>query len=164
MDILNQFGINPVLLAAQTINFLILLFLLRKFLYGPILRVLETRKKKIEESLKNAEEIERKLLLTEEEKEKILAKTAIEAGKLIDDTKKEIELMKQEGRVQAEALAAQIIKKGEASAKAEMERMQSEVMSHLSEIIALGMQKITGKALNKKEERELIEKEVRNLS
>src|SRR3989344_4706705 len=112
MEILNQFGINPILLAAQVVNFLILLFILKKFLYKPILKVLEARKQKIEESLKNAEEIERKLLLTEEEKEKILAKTSLEAQKILDETKKEIEVMKEEGKVQATEIAAQIIKKG----------------------------------------------------
>jgi len=43
MDILNQFGIKPVLLAAQVVNFLALLFILKKFLYQPILKVLKTR-------------------------------------------------------------------------------------------------------------------------
>ena len=73
MDILNQFGVQPILLAAQVVNFLILLFILKKFLYGPILKVLDSRKKTIEQSLKNAEEIERRLLETTEEKEKVMA-------------------------------------------------------------------------------------------
>ena len=60
MDILSQFGVKPILLAAQVVNFLILLFILKKFLYGPILKVLSERRKKIEDSLKNVEEIEKR--------------------------------------------------------------------------------------------------------
>ncbi|MBI2040354.1 F0F1 ATP synthase subunit B [Candidatus Microgenomates bacterium] len=164
MDILNQFGINPILLAAQVVNFLILLFILKKFLYGPILKLLNERKKRIEDSLKNAEEIERKLLLTEEEKEKILAKTALEAQKLMDETKKEIEIMKEEGKAQAEQLASQIIKKGEETARAEMERSRQELMSHMAEIVGLGIERVTGKAFRGKGQKEVIEKEVKNLS
>jgi|SRR3989344_3099200 len=164
MEILNQFGINPLLLLAQVVNFFVLLFILKKFLFGPILKVLEERKKIVAQSLENAEEIERKLLETEEEKEKVLAKTAAEVQKLMDDTKKEIEVMKEEGRVQAEVLAAQIIKKGQENAQDEMEKMRQEVMSHMAEIVAAGMEKVAGKSFSIKDKKELIEREVKNLS
>mgnify|MGYP003395159155 CR=1 FL=1 len=164
MDILNQFGVQPILLAAQVVNFLILLFILKKFLYKPILKVLDERKKKIADSLKNAEEIEKRLLQTEEEKEKILAKTSQEAQKLIDETKKEIEVMKEEGKVQAEQLAAQIIKKGEETAKAEMEKMKQELTNHLGEIVTIGMEKVSGKVISSKDQQRLIDQEIKNLS
>ena len=164
MDIFNQFGINPILLAAQAVNFLILLFILKKFLYKPILKVLEERKKKIEDSLKNAEEIERKLQLTEEEKEKILAKTSQEAQKLLDRVKKEIELMKEEGKVEAQQEASRIIQKGQEQLKAEMEKMRQELMGNLGTFVAMGMEKMTGKVLNKKDQRDIFEKEIKNLS
>jgi len=164
MDILNQFGINPILLAAQVVNFFILLFILKKFLYKPILRVLEERKKKIEDSLKNAEEIERKLQLTEDEKEKILAKTSQEAQKLLDRVKKEIELMKEEGKVEAQQEASRIIQKGQEQLKAEMEKMRQELMGNLGTFVAMGMEKMTGKVLNKKDQRDIFEKEIKNLS
>jgi len=76
MEIFNQFGINPLLLLAQVVNFAVLLFILKRFLYKPILKVLEERKKRIEESLKNAEEIEKRLVETAELEEEILAKSA----------------------------------------------------------------------------------------
>ena len=164
MEILNQFGINPILLAAQAVNFLILLFILKKFLYKPILKVLEERKKKIEDSLKNAEEIEKKLQLTEDEKEKILAKTSQEAQKLLDRVKKEIELMKEEGKVEAQQEASRIIQKGQEQLKAEMEKMRQELMGNLGTFVAMGMEKMTGKVLNKKDQRDIFEKEIKNLS
>ena len=164
MEILNQFGINPILLAAQVVNFFILLFILKRFLYKPILKVLEERKKKIEDSLKNAEEIERKLQLTEEEKEKILAKTSQEAQKLLDRVKKEIELMKEEGKVEAQQEASRIIQKGQEQLKAEMEKMRQELMGNLGTFVAMGMEKMTGKVLNKKDQRDIFEKEIKNLS
>ncbi len=164
MEILNQFGINPILLAAQVVNFLILLFILKKFLYKPILKVLDERKQKIAYSLKNVEEIERKLLQTEEEKDKILAKTVAETQKMIDDTKKELEVLREEMNLQAKEQVEQIIKKGEEVAKAEVERMKKEMMGNMAELVAVAMEKVTGKVLNKKDQRDLIEREVKNLS
>ena len=164
MEILNQFGVQPILLAAQVVNFLILLFILKRFLYKPLLKVLDERKKKIADSLKNAEEIERKLLMTEEEKEKILAKTQADAQKLLDETKKEIEVMKEEGRLQAEVLAAQIIKKGEESAQAQMEKMETILREKAGEMVVMALQKVTGKIITKEDQKKIIEREVKNLS
>ncbi len=164
MNFLSDFGVNPILLAAQVVNFLILLFILKKFLYGPILKVLATRKQKIEESLKNAEEIEKRLLETEEEKDRVLAKAASDVQKLIDEAKKEIEVMKEEGKAHAEILAAQIIKKGEETAKAETEKMQKELMGSFAEIVTLGMEKVTGKLINKKDQKDIIDRSIKNIS
>src|SRR3989344_2266081 len=85
MDFLNDFGVKPVLLAAQAVNFFILLFILKKFLYKPILGMLETRKQKIAESLKNAESIEKKLQAIGEEREEALKKAGKEAEEIIRD-------------------------------------------------------------------------------
>ncbi|MBI2601212.1 F0F1 ATP synthase subunit B [Candidatus Daviesbacteria bacterium] len=164
MDILSQFGVQPVLLAAQVVNFLILLFILKRFLYKPVLKVLDERRKRVEESLKNAEEIEKKLLETEEAKNKILEKASLDVQKMLDETKKEIEVMKEEGKVQSEQMAAQIIKKGQEEARAAVEKMEQELMSKLGDIVALGMEKVTGKVLKTSDQKEIIEKTVRGMS
>lgn len=164
MEILNQFGVNPILLFAQVVNFLVLLFILKRFLYKPILKVLSERRQKIEQSLRNAEEIKKKLLETQEESEKILAKTAAQTQKMMDDAKKELELFRDEMRQNAKREAEQIIRKGQESAQAQALRMQQEVMSKMAEIVAVGIEKVTGKVLNKKEQKDILEREVKNIS
>lgn len=46
---MEQLGIEPQLLLAQLVNFLIILFVLSKLLYKPILGMIEKRKKEIAE-------------------------------------------------------------------------------------------------------------------
>jgi F-type H+-transporting ATPase subunit b len=164
MNFLSDFGVQPILLAAQVVNFLLLLFILKKFLYGPLLKVLAQRREKIAESLKNAEEIEELRLKIEQDREKVLAKASEDVQKLLDEAKKEIEGMKEEGRVQAESLAAQIIHKGEIEANAKAEALRQEVMGKVAEIVAVGMEKVTGKSMSKKDQRTLIDREIKNLS
>jgi F-type H+-transporting ATPase subunit b len=164
MEILDQFGINPLLLAAQVVNFFILLFILKKLLYNPLLKVLDARKYKIEESLKNAEEIERRLQETSEQVEEMLTKASNEAQKIISEAKSEIEIIKEEGRQKADEIATQIIKRGEETVAQEMVRKEQELMTHISEIVTIGIEKVIGKSFNKKDQLELIEKEVKNLS
>jgi F-type H+-transporting ATPase subunit b len=56
MEILKTFGFDPILLGAQIINFLIIFYLLKRFLYKPVLGMLKTREDKIKEGIKQAEE------------------------------------------------------------------------------------------------------------
>ena len=50
---MEKLGIQPILIIAQIVNFVILLLLLKKFLFKPILKVLDERKKKAEEVLQS---------------------------------------------------------------------------------------------------------------
>jgi len=58
---MNGLGIDWQLLIAEIINFVILLLILKRFLYKPFLRLLEQRRVKIEEGIKKAEEAEKSL-------------------------------------------------------------------------------------------------------
>ncbi len=52
---MDALGINGPFLIAQIVNFVLLLLLLRAFLYKPVLKMLESRKQRIAEGLQAAE-------------------------------------------------------------------------------------------------------------
>lgn len=87
MEILRNFGFDPVMLAAQIVNFLIILYLLKRFLYKPIFDMLKKRVDTIKEGLKQAEESRLTLEKTLEEEKKILAKAQDTAREIIGDAK-----------------------------------------------------------------------------
>ncbi len=55
-DLFEQLGINWKLFLSQTVNFFILLFVLKVFVYKPLLAIIKERSKKIKEGLEKAEE------------------------------------------------------------------------------------------------------------
>lgn len=76
------------IVSAQIINFLILVYLLKKFLFRPIIEAIDNRKKEIEESIHSAEAREKKaqILLDEyEQKKKVLENTE---KKIVDEVQK----------------------------------------------------------------------------
>ena len=88
--------------AAQIINLIILLFLLRKFLYIPVLKAVSTRQKLIADELKKAEsarqeaqkitaECERRLAQIEVQKQEILKQTNITAEQFAANLRQEAE-------------------------------------------------------------------------
>lgn len=60
-EFLEQFGVDWRLLLSQAVNFFLLLVILRVLLYRPLLKLLEKRRKKIEEGLAKAEAADTRL-------------------------------------------------------------------------------------------------------
>ncbi len=164
MEILNQFGINPILLLAQVVNFAILLFLLKKLLYKPILKVLEERKRKIEESLKNAEEIEKRLNAIADREAEVLLKLAKEGEKMIKQAGDQVTLIIEEARLKAEGIINHAVEESKKISQIEKIRLELEIKENLSNIVSLVLEKVTGGLVTNKEQKEIIEKEVKNLS
>lgn len=89
MEILKNFGLNPILLGAQVVNFLIVFFLLKKLLYKPVLNILKKRQTTIKEGLEQAEEARIKLEKVVIEEKNILRQAQLQSRKIIEDAKEE---------------------------------------------------------------------------
>jgi F-type H+-transporting ATPase subunit b len=125
-EILHQFGFNGGLFVAQIINFLILAFLFKKFLYASLLKMLDERKKKIEQGLKDSEKAAIALSSANAEREKILNAASTESQAMIEDTKKAAEQIKEEILADARTNAEKIIAEAKKQSELEMERMRKE--------------------------------------
>lgn len=163
MEFLNDFGVQPILLAAQVVNFLILLYILKRFLYKPVLKVLEERKKVIAQSLKNADEIERRLVALTEEEEKRILKSGEEGVKIIKQAREASAQIIEDAKVKAQDLAQEIVKEAHSQLQVEKQQIQQEIREHLGEFIVLGLQKITGKKLTEEDKKNLIEQSIKDL-
>jgi F-type H+-transporting ATPase subunit b len=89
------------LLLAQAVNFFVLLFILKRFLYKPMLKFLRQRRQAIEEGLKKSEMAERQFKEMRELQAKELAKTREVAQGIVDEAKKRAEEAK--GEIMANA-------------------------------------------------------------
>lgn len=160
---MSEFGVQPILLAAQVVNFLILLFILKRFLYKPLLNVLQKRKDAIAESLKNAQEIEIKLAEAAKEKDKIIEEAAKQAEKIVNGANQAREDILEDSRKTGENLAQKIVEDAKIQMQLEQEKLRQAVRSDATNLVMLVFQKITGKTINKSQQKELIEKAVKEL-
>lgn len=87
MEIIKNFGLDPIFLAAQIINFLIILYVLKKFLYKPILELLKKRENAIKEGVEKNEEARILLEKAGAEEKAVLKRAEAYAKKIIDDAK-----------------------------------------------------------------------------
>src|SRR5581483_8862620 len=116
-------GVNWFLLSAQIVNFAVLLFILQKYAYKPILRMLQQRQETIAKSLKQAEEIEEKLQKTEDDREKVLEKAAKEAQSMIDEVTQAANQIIADAHAKAAEDMEKILEQGRESIKLEREKM-----------------------------------------
>lgn len=148
-------GINFKLLLAQIVNFLVLLLILKKFLYKPILQFLDERKKKIEESLQNAEKINKELARIADERKQIVHQASLEAMRIIAESKRVAQEQKEEIIDEAKRKAQEELRKGVTLARQELEKARSELRQ---EAIILGeamARKILQERLTPEEKRKL---------
>ncbi|OGY26173.1 MAG: ATP synthase F0 subunit B [Candidatus Woykebacteria bacterium RBG_16_44_10] len=156
MDILKDFGVEPILLIAQVVNFVILLILLKRFLYKPILKVLEERKKKIETSVKQSEEIQKRFEETAQKQAEILDKAKVESEQIIEGAKNEAKILADQIQLDAANAANETIKRTQQSFEIEKQKMIIEAKREIVDIVTAATEKVVQKNLTKQDKERLI--------
>lgn len=164
MDIFKQFGIEPILLLAQIVNFLIILFVLKKLFYKPLVKMLEERKAKIAESLKNAEAIEERLLQTEEKSTQIIKEAQEQSQQLIEDARQQSEKIVELANAEAKRTTEENIARALEQINAEKAQMKKELEAETLELVVAVSQKVLGRSLKSKEREDLTKSAVGEIS
>ena len=115
-DILTSLGIDWTLLVMQLIAFLILVWILGKFVYPVFLRIIDERQEKLDEAGRAAEQAQEKAEEAEEKIADSLKQARKEAADIVATAKAE---------------ATQMVEKAEAQAKARSERIVAEAQEDI---------------------------------
>lgn len=150
------FGFNTSLFISQVISFVIVALLLKKFAYGPILKVLLERRERIEEGLKNAEKIKSELASTEAARLEILNKANAQANKLIEEARAAAAKVQETETQKAIAQAEQIITKAREAAEADRARMSAELRKEIGALVVKATSQVTGKILTMDDQQRLV--------
>src|SRR5580765_8146280 len=121
-ELFDTFGLEWPKFLAQLILFIIVYFVLKKFAFGPIIAMLEERRKRIEEGQLNAQKIKQQLAEAEQRHAEILAKANVEAQQLIDKARESASLVADRKTQEAIAAAEQILAKAKEASALEYER------------------------------------------
>jgi len=160
-ELLTKLGIDWKLLIAQIVNFLVLLFVLWKFAYGPVLGMLDKRQKKIEKGLKDADEAHKKLVESEEKQKEILRKARTEAKDIVEKAHQQAEKSKSEIADEAKAQAEKIISGARVEIETEKAKSIAEIKSEIGGLVIAATEKIIGEKIDEKKDKELIEKAIK---
>jgi F-type H+-transporting ATPase subunit b len=159
--LIGTFHIDYKILIAQIVNFAIVLFVLYKFAYGPLLKVMTDRTEKIEKGLKDAEEANKKLTETEEKEKKVLGEARKEAQVIIDTAEKTALKNKEELLEEAKKKSDEIVANTQKQLEEEKKRMISEVKSEIADLVVAATGKVIYEKMDDKKDKEIIEKAIK---
>ena len=86
---MEKLGINWGLLIAQIFNVVLLVWLLTRFLYRPVLNILNERTRRIQESLKETEQVKEQLARANQDYDQKLAQARQEADRIRSDAREQ---------------------------------------------------------------------------
>lgn len=163
-NLLTQFGVTWPKLIAQILIFLTLYITLNKLAFGPIIKVLEERRRRIEEGQANAEKIKTQLAESEKRYEEIIHRANLEAQQLIEETRKSGEALSHKQAQDAIRQAEDIIAKAKADIDIERNKMESDVRRAMVGLVVETTSKVTGKVLTADDQTRLNEETTRQLA
>lgn len=147
-------GIQWPLLISQIINFAILILLLRAFLYKPILNMLNARKERIAQSMKDAERVSAAAREAEAEKAKVLEVARREAQEIRAQATRDAEKIAQDVRSRAETEATEIRMKAQADAAKQADLALADANKQIADLAIMATEKLLGRELEKKGEQQ----------
>jgi F-type H+-transporting ATPase subunit b len=163
MDLLQTLGIQWPKLIAQLFNFAIVLFVLWRWAYRPVLNMLEFRREKIAESIANADKIKAELARTEAARQEILDKANGQANKLIEEARAAAAYVREQETQKAIAAAEQIIAKAREATAQDHARMLAELKREVGRLVVRTTTTVTGKVLTADDQKRLAEETARQL-
>jgi F-type H+-transporting ATPase subunit b len=154
---MEKLGINLPWFLAQLTGFLLVMFILRQFAYTPILNMLETRKKKIQESLEYAEKVKADAAAQQKDFDRRLDEARREAQAASASAQQAAE--KERARILAEAQQEAQKIKDAARGELDYERKQlmSEMRQQVIDLSVLGARRVIGGNLDESRSRQLVE-------
>ncbi len=160
---MSNLGIDPLLLLAQVVNFLLLFFILKKFLYKPVIKILNERQEKIETGLRQTKEIGRERMKLEQRKIEELSRARREAERIMENAKTFGEKIKNEMANEAQKQSEEITNKARLEIIFEKEKAMREVKQEIADLVILASEKILKEKIDGKKDKELIEETIKNI-
>ncbi len=155
-SLISSFHLNLSLFIAQLVNFAIVFAVLYYFAFKPLVKILAERSEKIDKSLKNADEIEKRLALTTKEREDVIAAAKKQANLIIEEANKNGEKKRQQLLIQAKEDIGQVINDEKAKLLREKSSTLKEIKKEVADLVILTVEKLLAEKMDSQQDQKLI--------
>ncbi len=150
-------GINGGYFLVQLVNFAIIFIVLRAWVYGPVLNLLDTRRKTIAQGLEDARVAAEARANAEKEAAKVIAEAQAKASQLVKEASERAENATRDIRTAAEADAVKIRENATAEAQQERNRVLGDLRGQVAALAIAATQKLLNESLDDKRQHSLLE-------
>jgi F-type H+-transporting ATPase subunit b len=149
--------VEPGLFIWTILVFVVLLTLLKKFAWGPLLAALEERQEGIRKSLDDAAQARKELEQVQSDAEAILVKARAEADSILSETRSDAAKVRDDLRQQAQNEAQSIIQNAERQIQLETDRAVLQIREEAVELSLSIASKLIRRNLTKEDNQALID-------
>jgi F-type H+-transporting ATPase subunit b len=155
--------VDPGLFIWTIVTFLVLLTLLAKFAWGPLLRSLDVRQETIRKSLADAEHARHELERLNKESEAIIRQARVDAETIVGASRADAERLRGELRDKARAEADGIMKNAERQIQLETARALEQIRHEAADLSVAIASKIIQRNITREDNERLIEDALKQL-
>ena len=155
--------VTPGLMIWTLVCFAITFFVLRKYAFGPIQKAIDDRRERIRQSIEEADrarEEARKLL---EQHRKLIADARSDADRILVEARRVADAQRERVKEETEADRQRRLEDTRRQIQAETQRALEQIRAEVAELSLIAAEKVTGKVLDDKDHRRLIEEAVQSL-
>lgn len=156
--LLTALGIDWKLLLVQAASFLLLVWLLGKFVYPHIIKAIEDRRKAIEEGLSHAKKADEELKKAEAKVAELLEKARSEADEIIAHGQKEAAAMVAVAEENADRRAERIVADAQAQIQSDVQKAREALRRETISLVAEATEAVIGEKIDSKKDAGLIER------
>jgi F-type H+-transporting ATPase subunit b len=140
----------------QSIVFLILAWVVAKFVWPPVVNALDARAKKIAEGLAAADQGKQAMAAAEKRVQVELATARDEGAKRVADAEKRAQMVADEIKANAHAEAARIVAQAKAEAEQQVSKAREELRGQVAGLAVKGAEQILKREVNAKAHADLL--------
>ena len=148
---------DPGLFIWTILTFLVLLVVLAKFAWGPLLQALESRQAAIRQSLDDAQQARQELERVQQESAQIVRQARLDAEAIIASSRSDAEKLREEIHQKARAEAGGIVKNAERQIQLETGRALQQIRHEAADLSVMIASKIIQRNLSREDNERLIE-------
>jgi len=148
---------DPGLAIWTILTFLVLVALLTKFAWKPLMQMLDARQESIKKSLADAETAKRELERLQEESSQIIRKARVEAESIVSKSWSDAEKLREEMKVKAKAEADAIVKESQRQIAIETGRALRQIRSEVADLSIAIASKVIQRNVSKEDNDRLIQ-------
>src|SRR5215471_4927041 len=141
-------GLNWPSFLWQTLNFIVLLVLLRLVLYKPVIGMLDARAQRVRESMEQADLARRQAEQAEADRQALLAETRREAEQIRSRADEQAKRILSDAEARAQVRQQQILDQAETTARQLQERVMAQVQAELADLVVTAVERVTRNAVD----------------
>lgn len=160
---IGAFNINLKSFLFQLATFVIVLLVLRRWVFPKLTATIEARRKTLEESLVKAKETEEALVRAEEKASQIISAAREQADRALADANTQAKDIITKAEAAADAQAQRLIDEAKERLGHEHLKLQEQLRGELADLVIMTTEKVLRQKINEREDRRLVEAAVKEL-